>query len=91
MELPSPEPRVVTAVHAAGGWLRRVAVMGFEYEYDTGLRAAPGAGPIWARMYEIETQRPLFSNRDGVRRYDWNELTDAGAAMRGTPTSRSPR
>jgi pectinesterase len=27
-------------------------------------------------MYELDTGRPLFSNRDGVRRYDWHELTD---------------
>lgn len=76
MELPDPDARVAAAVHAAADWFRRAAVTGYAYDYRTGLRAEPGAGPIWARMYELGTGRPLFSNRDGVRRYDWNELTD---------------
>jgi hypothetical protein len=27
-------------------------------------------------MYEIGTNRPIFSNRDGVKQYDFNALTD---------------
>jgi len=27
-------------------------------------------------MTEIGTNRPIFSNRDGIIRYDWNQLTD---------------
>jgi PelA/Pel-15E family pectate lyase len=76
MELPDPDPAVAGAVHAAADWFRRAAVTGYAYDYRTGLRAEPGAGPIWARMYELGTGRPLFSNRDGVRRYSWFELTD---------------
>jgi PelA/Pel-15E family pectate lyase len=30
----------------------------------------PAAPPIWARFYEIGTNRPLFSGRDGIVRYD---------------------
>ena len=49
---------------------------GYSYQFDTGLRAEPGAGPLWARMTELDTDRPIFSNRDGVKLYDWNQLTD---------------
>jgi PelA/Pel-15E family pectate lyase len=37
-------------------------------------------------MYEIGTNRPIFSNRDGVILYDWNQLTDRreGYAWYGT-------
>jgi PelA/Pel-15E family pectate lyase len=76
MEIPAPDARVVAAVHAAADWFRAAAITGYTYDYEAGLAARPGAGPLWARMYELETGRPLFSNRDGVRRYDWNELTD---------------
>jgi PelA/Pel-15E family pectate lyase len=76
MELPSPDARVVASVHAAADWFRRSAIMGQHYDYRAGLEARPGAGPIWARMYELGTGRPLFSNRDGVRLYDWHALTD---------------
>ncbi len=37
---------------------------------------APGAGPGWARMSEIGTNRPIYSNRDGAILYDYKRLTD---------------
>ena len=76
MTLRNPDDDIVTAVHAAVDWFRATAVHGYTYDFERGLAAKAGAGPIWARMYEIRTNRPIFSNRDGVIRYDWNELTD---------------
>jgi hypothetical protein len=35
-----------------------------------------GGGPIWARFYQIGTNRPIFSNRDRVILYDWHEVDD---------------
>jgi PelA/Pel-15E family pectate lyase len=67
---------VVEAVHAAADWMGKHRLLGYSYESDQVLRKADGAGPIWARLFEIGTDRPIFSNRDGVKRYDWNELTD---------------
>jgi PelA/Pel-15E family pectate lyase len=29
------------------------------------LTAREGAGPLWARFYEINTNRPIVSDRDG--------------------------
>ena len=40
------------------------------------LRANPQGALIWARLSELGSARPIFSNRDGVKRYDWNQLTD---------------
>lgn len=76
MELDAPSPEVVGAVHAAADWFRRSALADLVYEYGVGPRTVAGAPPIWARMYELGTGRPLFSNRDGVRRYRYDELTD---------------
>jgi PelA/Pel-15E family pectate lyase len=86
MGLPSPDTRVVDAVHAAADWFRANAIYGYEYDFETGLRAKPGAGPIWARLSEVGTNRPIFANRDGVKLYDWNQLTDRrrGYAWYGT-------
>jgi PelA/Pel-15E family pectate lyase len=86
MSLPDPDARVVAAVHAAAAWFRAHAIMGYRYDVETGLQAEPGAGPIWARLSEIDTGRPIFANRDGVKLYDWNQLTDrrAGYAWFGT-------
>lgn len=76
MGVERPSPVLAGAVHDGFAWLQRVALRDIAYDFRTGLRAAPGEGPVWARMYELGTDRPIFSNRDGVRRYDWNELTD---------------
>ena len=76
MTLPAPSARVVAAVHAAAEWFRESEIHGYRYDFVSGRHDAPGAGPLWARMYEIGTNRPIFSNRDGVKLYDWNLLTD---------------
>ena len=76
MTLEPVEPPAATAVRAAVQWFRDTALYGYEYEVKGGLTAKPGAGPLWARFYEIGTNRPLFSNRDGVVRYRFDELEE---------------
>lgn len=75
MELPSPSPRVVRAVHDAAAWFTAHALSGLRYEHYQ-LIADPAAPPIWGRLYELGTDRVIMANRDGVKRYDWNQLTD---------------
>ena len=36
--------------------------------------ADPDAPVLWARFYELGTQRPFFCDRDGVRKYDFNQI-----------------
>ncbi|HEY2404490.1 MAG TPA: pectate lyase [Polyangiaceae bacterium] len=78
MDLAEPNPDVVAAVHASIDWYRAHALHGLRYEHQV-LSKADGAPPLWARLYELDTDRPIFSNRDGIKRYDWNELTDRRA------------
>jgi PelA/Pel-15E family pectate lyase len=75
MALDAPSAGVAAAVHAASDYLERTKIMGIAYDNQVETKR-PGAGPIWARMYEIGTDRPIFSNRDGIVLYDWNLLTD---------------
>lgn len=86
MTVPSPDMRVTRAVHAAAAWFRQTAIRDSAYDYRTGLRVAPNGGPIWARLTELGTNRPIFSNRDGVKLYDYARLTDrrSGYAWFGT-------
>ena len=76
MRLPAPNDRVIAAVHDAVAWLRATPVYGLTWDFKTGLHEIPGAGPLWARMYELGTNRPIFSDRDGIVRYSWSELSD---------------
>lgn len=72
----SPSPRLASAIHAAAAWLNERALYGYTYDFQTGRKDAPGEGPLWARMYEIGTNRPIFSDRNGIKLYDWNQLRD---------------
>ena len=75
MSQASPNDRLVRAVYAAVDWLESVATSGYTYTaYD--LKKQADAGPIWGRLYEIGTSRVIMANRDGVKLYDWNKLTD---------------
>jgi PelA/Pel-15E family pectate lyase len=76
MKIKAPSARVVTSVHAAAEWLKANELSGFTYTFDGGRKEAPGAGPVWARTYEIGTDKPIFSDRNGIRLYDWNQLKD---------------
>jgi PelA/Pel-15E family pectate lyase len=79
MRLPSPSPQVVRAVHEGAAWLQATALRNVEW---TGagpegrhLVPKPGAGPIWARYYDIATMRPIFGDRDKTIHDDVNDLS----------------
>lgn len=76
MEFPDPVPRVRAAVNSAVDWFRANQLRGLVYDVTAGVVERPGAGPAWARMSEIGTNRPIYSNRDGVVLYDHRLLTD---------------
>ena len=68
MQIKSPAPEIVTAVHAAAAWFEKNKLMNIAFK-NTGtdgrhLVVAPGNGPIWARYYEIGNDKPLFGDRD---------------------------
>jgi PelA/Pel-15E family pectate lyase len=84
MSIQRPSPAVVAAVEAAVEWFREAQLSGMRVE-DRPDVSAPGgidrvvvpdplAPPIWARFYEIGTNRPIFSGRDGVVRYHLTEI-----------------
>jgi PelA/Pel-15E family pectate lyase len=75
MEQPAPSPRLVRAVYAATDWLAAVPLHGYSYD-NAVLRKDGSAAPLWGRLYEIGTNRVIMANRDGIKRYDWNQLTD---------------
>jgi len=79
MQLPDPDARVVTAVHAAAAWFEKTKIMdqAFRVVGNEGRQrvAAPGAGPLWARYYEVGTDRPVFGDRDKSIHDDVNELS----------------
>ncbi len=77
MSLDPPSPEVIRAVHAGAAWFESVRIAGMREVIvggDKRLVADPAASPLWARFYEIGTNRPIFAGRDGVKRYDIAEI-----------------
>ncbi|HEX7028118.1 MAG TPA: pectate lyase, partial [Gammaproteobacteria bacterium] len=74
MTLPEPSADIIEAVDSAAAWFEKVKITGYRWELDLGvsssLTADPDAGPLWARFYEIGTDRPVFGDRDGSVHYE---------------------
>jgi PelA/Pel-15E family pectate lyase len=78
-EQPAPSPEIVAAVNAAAAWFEKTKIhdLAFKFDYEDGrhLVPAPGNGPIWARYYEIGTDRPIFGDRDKSIHDNVNEIS----------------
>ncbi len=82
MEIERPAPEIVAAIEGAVAWLQSVKIRGLrveEFTSEAGERdrravADPTAPLLWARFYELGTNRPIFIGRDKVIRYDFNEI-----------------
>lgn len=70
MSLDHPSPEVVRAVNAAATWFEAHKIMGYIFTGGRNtpggrhLEAKEGAGPIWSRYYALDTQKPIFGDRD---------------------------
>ncbi len=77
MSLEKPSPEVVQAIEAACRWYERSKIRGIRAVKRNGdlvVVSDPKAPPLWARYYEIETNRPIFCGRDGIVHYDVAEI-----------------
>jgi mannose-6-phosphate isomerase-like protein (cupin superfamily) len=90
MTIPNPSPEVVDAVKSAVAWFERTALKDVAFTRANGtnqLVARPGARPLWARMYELGTDKPIFGDRDRTVHFAFAELSSerrAGYAWYGT-------
>jgi PelA/Pel-15E family pectate lyase len=82
MSIENPSPEIVRAVNAAVGWLESVKIIGIEVveskdadgRKDKVVKNNPAAKPMWARFYDIESGKPIFAGRDGVKKYSLAEI-----------------
>jgi PelA/Pel-15E family pectate lyase len=84
MSLEKPSPEVVHSIDAAVTWLETVKIPGIKV-VDATAPGTPkgkdktvvtdaGAKPMWARFYEIGSNKPIFSGRDGVKKYSLADI-----------------
>ena len=76
MDHSTMDHRIAAAVQGAVTWFEKTAIHGMRSEPGQPLKPDAAGGDLWARMYEIGTNRPIFSNRDGIKQYEFSALTD---------------
>jgi PelA/Pel-15E family pectate lyase len=84
MTIEPRKPEITEAVETAVAWLKAARLSRLRLENIsegntrgvTDVRVAEDAAapPLWARFYEIGTNRPIFSGRDGIVRYQLSEV-----------------
>lgn len=84
MEIEPPTPAVVEAIEGAVAWLERAKLSSIRQQQISDSALPEGrdriivpdanAEPLWARFYEIGTNRPIFCGRDGIVKYQLAEI-----------------
>lgn len=83
MSIPSPKQEIKDAVNAACAWLDKVKIVGYKVAKVADPTSPKGkdkklvedaSSTIWARYYEIETNKPFFCDRDGIKKYSLAEI-----------------
>ncbi|MEO6005266.1 MAG: pectate lyase [Opitutus sp.] len=82
MRVDNPTPEIRAAITSAVEWFQQSAVphlridntVGADGKKDRHAVPDPAAPHLWARFYELGTNRPIFLGRDRVIHYDFNEI-----------------
>ncbi len=82
MSIPNPSQEVIAAVENAVAWFEKSKITDIRLERylneegKRDLRVVPcdNCQPLWARFYELDTNRPFFSDRDGIKKYNLSEI-----------------
>jgi PelA/Pel-15E family pectate lyase len=78
MDIDHPSDEIKRSIQSAVDWLQQVKIEGVAVRWqrdpslprggDRVLVSDPAAKPLWARFYEIGTNKPMYVGRDGVVR-----------------------
>ncbi len=84
MSLDDPSPEVVRSIESAVAWFDAVKIPGIRVDEQDAPGTAkgkdrvvvpdPSGKPMWARFYAIGTNKPIFSDRDGIAKDQLSEI-----------------
>jgi len=85
MSIDNPGPEIIEAVQAAVTWFDRAALKGIRQirkqdkslpkGWDKVIVEDASAPAIWARFYDIQTNKPIFCSRDGIPKETLAEIS----------------
>ena len=86
MSLPNPPPQIIASIEAAVAWFKKSEIKNLrkeffineagekDYRIITCHQKDSSNSVMWSRFYELETNRPFFCDRDGVKKYNLSEI-----------------
>ncbi len=82
MEIENPSPEIIRAVQGGIEWLDTHRIKNTRWDNFTNAEGKkdrrivtdPLAGDMWARFYDLETELPYVSDRDGIKKSTLEEI-----------------
>lgn len=83
MSIDKPSQEIINAIESAVKWFEKSQIKetkviqkadNSQFRVDRVVVADKNAPPIWARFYEIETNKPIFIGRDSINKYSLAEI-----------------
>lgn len=82
MEIQKPSEEIIRSVSGAVEWFDSHRIKNMRWESftnaegrkDRRIVSDPGAGDMWARFYDLETQEPYVCDRDGIKKKKLEEI-----------------
>jgi PelA/Pel-15E family pectate lyase len=92
MKIENPSPEIKNAVNAGVAWLEAVKLQGIATKVVTDASLPRGkdiivvedpASTLWARFYDLDTNKPFFCGRDGIKKNTLAEIENERRAGYG--------
>ena len=83
MRVDNPSQEIKSAITSARDWLNSVRIIGYRFEKYADPSQANGknarvvadaTSTMWARYYELETDKPFFADRNSTKVYDIQQI-----------------
>lgn len=83
MEIDNPSNEIIASINGAVTWLENHKIEGIKIETKTDNNGQmnrivvedKNAPALWGRFYDLETQKPFFCSRDGIKRNAMSEIS----------------
>ncbi|MCK9159554.1 MAG: pectate lyase [Bacteroidaceae bacterium] len=82
MGIKHPSQRITNAIKGAIKWYNESEIKGLKKEFFTNSKGkrdfkmipCDNCQPMWARFYDLDTNRPFFCDRDGIKKDDISQI-----------------
>lgn len=84
MSIKDPSEEIIQSIESAVAWFEKSELKGIKWikqpdvsqpgGFDRVVVKDPDGGSLWARFYELDSNRPIFAGRDGVVKYNLAEI-----------------